>query len=64
MDTATEERVVETTEELVEDLTFLAEKQPLSKEAFTSERTQNYAVDPATAGEARTFPVCFSQTID
>lgn len=47
MDTATEERVVETTEELVQDLAFLAEKQPLSKEAFTSERTQNYAVKRA-----------------
>jgi uncharacterized protein YutE (UPF0331/DUF86 family) len=47
VDTATEERVVETTEELVQDLAFLAEKQSLSKEAFTSERTQNYAVKRA-----------------
>lgn len=47
MDTATEERVVETIEELVQDLAFLAEKQSLSNEAFTSDRTQNYAVKRA-----------------
>lgn len=47
VDTATEERVVETIEELVQDLAFLAEKQSLSSEAFTSERTQNYAVKRA-----------------
>lgn len=47
VDASTEERIVETMEVLVEDLTFLAEKQSLSDAEFQSDQTQNYAVKRA-----------------
>lgn len=47
MDTDSEEQVVETIEDLGEDLAFLAEKQSLSQDEFTTDRTQNYAVKRA-----------------
>lgn len=47
MDAASEERVVETVEDLVADLTFLAEKQSLPEAEFRADRTENYAVKRA-----------------
>ena len=44
LDPDTEERVVETVEDLSADLAFLARKQSLSQAEFTTDRTQNYAV--------------------
>lgn len=47
MDPDTEERVVETVEDLVADLSFLAEKRSLSEAEFRADCTQNYAVKRA-----------------
>ena len=47
MDPDTEERVVETIEDLVADLAFLAEKQSLPESEFRTDRTENYAVKRA-----------------
>jgi len=47
MDAETEQRVAEILGDLVEDLQFLFEKQSLSRAAFRSEQTENYAVKRA-----------------
>lgn len=47
MDAETEQRVAETLGDLVEDLQFLFGKQSLSREAFRSDQTENYAVKRA-----------------